>query len=383
MTRSRLALPLIALLAACGSTAETLPPAEPTDVDLSLTLVTHGLEFPWGMAFLPNGDLLVTEREGRLRIIRDGVLDPAPVAGIPGDILVLRQGGLMDVALHPDFETNRTVYLTYAQGTDDENATVVASGTLSEDGASLTGTEDIFTANVPGKRSGFHFGSRVAFMDDGSMLISLGDGGGFREESQNVENQFGTIVRMTDNGAPLEDNPFAAQDGADPYVYSYGNRNVQGMVFDAERGRIFAHEHGPMGGDELNLIEPGVNYGWPAITYGVNYDGSVISTETEAEGMAQPMVKWVPSIAPSGMALYSGEIYPGWNGDLLIGAMGGPDGQKLVRVDLDDAGDFVGVEDLLTDAGYGFRDVEVGPDGHIYVATTDLDGQIFRLTPAE
>ena len=384
MSRSLFALPLISILAACGSAADTPPPpAELTDADLTLTTIADGLENPWGMTFLPNGDLLVTEREGRLRLVRDGVLDEAPILGLPDDILVFRQGGLLDVELHPDFESNRLIYLTYAKGTEDENVTAVARGALKENGTELVDVEDIFTSNVPGKQNGFHFGSRLAWLEDGTLLVSLGDGGGFRHESQNTENQFGTIVRMTEDGGVPEGNPFSSGDGADPYIWTYGNRNVQGLVFDTDRGRVYAHEHGPQGGDELNVIEPGTNYGWPTITYGVNYDGSIISEETEAEGMAQPAVKWVPSIAPSGMIVYSGEAHPGWNGDLLIGAMGGPDGRKLVRVDLDEAGDVVGVEDLFTEEGISFRDVEVGPDGHVYLATVEPSSRILRIDIAE
>ena len=384
MSRSLFALPLISILAACGSAADTPPPpAELTDVDLTLTTIADGLGNPWGMAFLPNGDLLVSEREGRLRLVRDGVLDEAPISGLPEDILVFRQGGLLDIELHPDFETNRLVYLTYAKGTEDNNSTAVARGTLSVDGRALEGLEDIFASNVPGKQNGFHFGSRLAWLDDGTLLVSLGDGGGFRHESQNTENQFGTIVRMTEDGAVPDGNPFSGVDDADPYIWTYGNRNVQGLVFDATRGRVYAHEHGPQGGDELNVIEPGTNYGWPAITYGVNYDDSIISEETEAEGMAQPAVKWVPSIAPSGMVVYNGEAHPGWNGDLLLGAMGGPDGRKLVRVDLNDAGDVLGVENLFTDEGISFRDVEVGPDGHVYLATVEPSSRILRVDIAD
>lgn len=379
MIRTVLVSPIICLMTACGSAADTPQPADTVESELSLSLLADGLEFPWGMAFLPNGDLLVTEREGRLRLVRDGELMSAPVTGIPEDILVQGQGGLLDVELHPEFETNRLVYLTYSQGTFRENYTVVARARLNESGTALTDAEEIFQSHVPGKRRGRHYGARLAFLPDGTLLVSLGDGGGFRDESQNLENQFGTIVRITDSGGLPEGNPFAHLEDANPMIYTYGNRNVQGMVYDAERGRIYAHEHGPQGGDELNYIEAGTNYGWPVITYGINYDGTIITTETEAEGMAQPAVKWAPSIAPSGMALYRGDIYPGWDGDLFLGAMNGPDGRKLVRVDLDEAGDVTGVENLLADEGIPFRDVEVGPDGYIYLATAELDGRLFRL----
>ncbi|MEO0467535.1 MAG: PQQ-dependent sugar dehydrogenase [Pseudomonadota bacterium] len=383
MIRTLAALTLIGSLTACGSASSTPPPEQATQADLTLTEIADGLAFPWGIAVLPNGDMLVTERDGQMRIVRDGILDETPIEGLPDDMLILRQGGLLDVELHPDFVSNRLVYFTYAEGTEDENLTVVARGALKENGTALVDVEDIFKSNVPGKNRGFHFGSRLVWLDDGSLLVGLGDGGGFRHEAQNTENQFGTIVRMTEDGGVPAGNPFDGQEGADPYVYTYGNRNVQGMVYDVERDRIYAHEHGPKGGDELNVIEAGTNYGWPVITYGENYDGSVISDETEADGMAQPAVKWVPSIAPSGMVVYRGDVYPGWDGDLLIGAMNGPEGQKLVRVDLDEAGDVVGVEDLFDGEGIPFRDVEVGIDGHVYLATAELDGRLFRLDVAQ
>lgn len=368
------------LLAACAGEANEPPPAAAaSEIDLTLTPIAEGLEFPWGMAFLPDGDLLVTERDGRLRILRTGTLDPTPITGTPTDTYVDRQGGYLDVALHPGFAENRLIYLSYSRGTEEANTTAVVRGRLNEDATALEGLEDVFVADMPEKRGGLHFGSRLAFLNDGSLLITLGDGFRWMAESQSPANHFGTIVRVNDTGEPLPDNPFAGGEGGDAAVYSYGHRNVQGLAYDPARDIIYAHEHGPKGGDELNIIEAGTNYGWPEITYGVNYDGTIITTETEREGLAQPVVHWVPSIAPSGMVLYAGELYPGWQGDLFIGAMNGPDGQKLVRIDLDEAGAFVGVEDLLTEEGLAYRDVEQGPDGALYLATADLDGVIYRL----
>ncbi|MCI4643265.1 MAG: PQQ-dependent sugar dehydrogenase [Hyphomonadaceae bacterium] len=382
-----LALPAFTLITGCTGAADHPPasdtPITPTAFQPSLTLIADEVEFPWGMAALPGGDILLTEREGRLRVLRDGALLPEAVTGLPGDILIDRQGGLLDVELHPAFDDNRLVYLTYAKGTTDDNNTAVIRGRLSEDLAALENVEEIFASNVPGKQGGIHFGSRLAFMNDGSLIVTLGDGYRWMDEAQNTENHFGKILRMSETGEPLPDNPFFDQGGPARYVWSYGHRNVQGLAYDSARDILYAHEHGPKGGDELNIIEPGVNYGWPEITYGVNYDGTIISTETEAEGMAQPETWWVPSIAPSGMVLYTGETYPGWQGDLIIGAMQGPDGRKLVRIDLDENGQVLGREDLLKEMQEGFREVAVGADGSIYLGTIDIDGKIYRLDVGE
>ena len=382
-----LALPALMLAAACSSEADHTPAdtpnITPTQFTPTLSLVAENVEFPWGMAALPDGNMLVTEREGRLRILRDGILDGEPLTGLPEDILVERQGGLLDVELHPDFATNRLVYLTYAQGTVESNHTTVLRGRLNEAETGLEGVEEIFSSQVPEKEGGVHFGSRMAFMNDGSLIVTLGDGYRWMDKAQDLTSHFGKIIRISDTGEPMPDNPFFDQGGPARYIWSYGHRNVQGLTYDPERGILYAHEHGPKGGDELNIIEPGVNYGWPEITYGVNYDGSIITTETEAEGMAQPETYWVPSIAPSGMVLYTGEEYPGWQGDLLIGAMQGPDGRKLVRIDLDENGQVLGREDLLEDVQEGFREVAVGTDGTIYLGTIDIDGKIYRLDVGE
>ncbi len=386
MTRTAILAAGPALALALAACAEQAGPGATAGAgaatDWTLTEIASGLEFPWGMAFLPNGDLLVSEREGRLRIIRDGTLDPVAISGTPDDAFVERQGGYLDMALDPNFADNRLVYLSYSRGDADSNHTAVVRGRLSDDASALEAVEEIFASHVPAKRGGAHFGSRFGFLGDGTLLITLGDGFAWKDEAQSVDNHFGTIVRINRDGSLPADNPFADQAGPAAAVWTYGHRNVQGLVIDDTRGLIYAHEHGPKGGDELNLIEPGTNYGWPAITYGVNYDGSIITTETKKEGMAQPAVKWVPSIAPSGMTLYTGDAYPGWQGDLFIGAMNGPDGRKLVRIDLDEAGGVVGTEDLLKDRQLGFRDVETGPDGKLYLASMDIDGVVYRLDPA-
>lgn len=383
LTAPLFALPALALLSGCASEADTSPTAaEPTQMTLELTEIATELEFPWGMAALPGGDLLVTEREGRLRILRDDVLHGTPISGLPDDIYVDRQGGLFDVALHPDFAANRMVYISYAQGTSDSNQTTVIRGTLNDGATALEGVEEIFVAEMPEKQGGAHFGGRIGFDNTGALILTTGDGFRWMDETQDVDNHFGKVLRMTDTGEPLADNPFYDQGGPARYVVSYGHRNVQGMAYDESRDILYTHEHGPKGGDELNIIAPGTNYGWPVITYGVNYDGTIITDETEREGMAQPDMKWVPSIAPSDMVLYEGDAYPGWQGDLLIGAMQGPAGRKLVRVDLDENGQVVGREDLLTEAEEGYRTLEVGAGGKLYLGTIDVDGKIYRLDVA-
>ncbi|MEL6781913.1 MAG: PQQ-dependent sugar dehydrogenase [Pseudomonadota bacterium] len=378
--RLMITLAAAAGLAACAgdstdANADANGPTMALESGLSLDLVADGLEFPWGMAVLPTGDLLVTEREGRLRIVRDGVLDPEPIAGTP-EAYVDNQGGYLGLALDPEFATNRLVYMAYAAGDRDSNNTSVVRGRLSAGATALEDPEVIFESNVE-KSGGAHFGGRLHFMPDGALLVTLGDGFRWMDQAQTLDNHFGKIVRIMPDGSIPGDNPFFNEDNADPAVWTYGHRNVQGIAYDAASGTLYAHEHGPKGGDELNVIAPGNNYGWPEITYGVNYDGTVISNKTAMEGMEQPVVKWVPSIAPSGMTLYQGDMFPEWKGDLLVGAMNGPAGRKLVRIDLDDDAEPV---DLLTDAGQGWRDVIEAPDGSLYLATTDLEGAVYRLS---
>lgn len=346
----------------------------------TLTPVATGLSVPWDMVFLPNGDMLVTERSGSIRVVRDGQLQDAPVSGTP-DTLVDGQGGYFAMALDPDFASNRLLYLAFAKGTPEDNTTTVIKGTLSDDASSLSNVAEIFSGTT--RATTYHFGGRLAFLPDGTLIVTMGEGFRYMDEAQNPMNYHGTIARINSDGSIPEDNPFA--DGADgaPAVWSYGHRNVQGLVYDEGRDILWAHEHGPKGGDELNVIRPGNNYGWPKITYGVNYDGTILTDKTEAPGMEQPVVKWVPSIAPSGMALVNGDVWSDWSGDLIVGAMNGPKGQKLVHIDLDEAGNVLGTEDLLADLETPFRDVAFGPDGTLYVATANADGVIYAVTRTE
>ena len=341
--------------------------------DFRIVPVVGELDHPWGLAFLPNGDMLVTERSGQLRIVRDGVLDPKPIEGVP-DVYASGQGGLLDVALHPKFEDNRLVYLSYAGRGAGGAGTEVVRGKLA--GNRLVNVEVIF--RVSPKTSGSnHYGSRLLFAPDGTLFITTGDRYNYLDHAQDTGDHLGTIVRVRDDGSVPDDNPFVGRAGARPEIYSYGHRNVQGIALRPGDNVVWAHEHGPRGGDEVNILKPGANYGWPAITYGIDYSGAIISDKTEAPGMEQPVVYWDPSIAPSGMAFYDGDRFPKWRGDLFVGALAHT---HLRRLELDGIR-VVKQEVLLEKLGERIRDVRAGPDGLIYVLTDSSDGQILRLEP--
>lgn len=342
--------------------------------------VVDGLEHPWGMAWLPDGSALVTERPGRLRLIKDGKLQKRPVAGVP-EVLADGQGGLLDVALHPRFADNGLVYLTFAQGTRESNRTALARGRLVD--GRLEGTEVIF-ANADSKRGTQHFGSRLVWLRDGTLLMSIGDGGNppiafdgenIRDQAQNPGTHFGKVLRLTEDGRPAPGNPFAKRPGARPEIWTLGHRNIQGMTLDPASGRVWANEHGSQGGDELNLVEGGSNYGWPAVTYSIEYWGPRISDETSRPDVPEPKVVWTPSKAPSGLAFYTGDRYPDWRGDLFSGAL--KFGQ-VRRIDLDGAR-VVGEEKLTI--GARVRDVRQGPDGWLYVLTDEPNGRLLRIRP--
>jgi glucose/arabinose dehydrogenase len=349
------------------------------DTDLhrvSAELVTDGLEHPWAVAFLPDGGYLVTERPGRLRrISADGQLLAQPISGLPR-IGAVGQGGLLDVALHPDFTANRWVYLSYSEPGPDGVGTAVARGRLQD--MHLADTEVIFRMNTK-SNGGRHFGSRLVFDDRGHLFISLGDRGD-RPRAQYLDDHVGTLIRLNDDGSVPSDNPFLGIAGALPEIYSYGHRNIQGATRHPVSGRLWTHEHGPQGGDEINLPEPGINHGWPVITYGVNYGlGTSIGEGTAKAGMAQPIHYWTPSIAPSGMAFYNGERFPNWRGHLFVGSL---KFRQLVRLELD--GERVIAEERMLDSALGrIRDVRQGPDGLLYLLTDDDNGGLFRLVPAD
>jgi len=343
--------------------------------DFQVETVAEGLGNPWSLAFLPGGDMLVTERSGRLRVIRDGKLDPNPVGGVP-KVAARGQGGLLDVIVDPDFADNQWIYLSYSGADGGSAGTEVVRARF--DGENLSDVELLFRAE-PKTRGGRHFGSRLVIDRQGQLFISLGDRGSHMKEAQNTATHLGSVIRINRDGSVPADNPFAQTEGARPEIWSYGHRNVQGMALHPQTGVVWAQEHGPRGGDEVNILKAGANYGWPAITYGIDYSGAIISDKQAAPGMEQPIVYWVPSIAPSGMAFYQGDSFPEWRGDLFVGALAG---QHLRRLELD--GETVtGQEVLLADEGERIRDVRSGPDGNLYVLTDARNGRVLRLEPVQ
>ena len=339
-------------------------------------ILTRGLERPWSLAFLPDGRMLVTERAGRLRYVAaDGTLDPTPISGLPAAVTERRQGGLHDVVLHPDFSRNRLVYLAYAGRGAGGYGTELARGRL--DGHRLTGVQVLFRA-LPKSFGGRHFGGRVVFDGKGHVFLTLGDRGN-RPSAQDLGNHAGSVIRLTEEGGVPQDNPFRSVAGAMPEIYTVGNRNIQGAAINPWTGEFWTHEHGPQGGDEVNIIRAGVNYGWPVITYGRNYGiGTRIGEGTHKQGMAQPLYQWTPSIAPSGMAFYDGDKFPKWRGNLLVGALRF---RLLSRLELD--GERVVREERILERTIGrIRDVRVGPDGYVYLLSDETSGVIARLEPA-
>lgn len=349
--------------------------------DIESITVAENLEHPWGFTWLPEGSILITERSGRLRIVREGILDPTPIPGVP-EVFAQSQGGLLDIALHPDFAENRLVYFTYAQGTPSENRTRIARATF--DGSSLSNWQVIFEVSQT-KSRGQHFGSRLLWLPDGTLLASIGDGGNppvelegefIRQQAQNLGSHLGKIIRINDDGSIPSDNPFVNTAEAAPEVWSYGHRNIQGLAFDAIANGVWATEHGARGGDEVNWVEAGQNYGWPVATHSREYSGGLISPETSLPGMVDPKLIWTPSIAPSGLAVYSGTRFPQWQGNLFAGGLVS---QDVRRIELDESGKVLNEESIAI--GQRVRDVRESPDGILYVLTDESNGQLIRLEP--
>ncbi len=350
--------------------------------DYRVVAVADGFVVPWSIAFLPDGDMLVTERPGRLRIVRDGMLLPDPVPGIP-EVVARGQGGLLEVAAHPDFASNRLIYISYSKATGNSpgGTTAVIRGTFEND--RFTMTDEVFEAVSEGNG---HYGCRLVFDDDGYLYLSVGDrqvstrGDLAAHPAQDISNHHGVIVRLHDDGRVPDDNPFAGQEGARPEIWSYGHRNAQGLAIQPGTGAVWLTEHGPRGGDEVNVSTPGTNYGWPVIGYGVNYrSGTAIHDGTHMEGMEQPLHIWVPSIGVSGLAFYNGDQFPEWRGNLFAGGLAG---ERIDRLTIED-GEVVASETILRGMGR-VRDVREGPDGFIYVALESRgDGEtpIVRLEP--
>ncbi|MFG1221077.1 PQQ-dependent sugar dehydrogenase [Xanthobacter sp. DSM 14517] len=332
-----------------------------------------GLDTPWSIAFLPDGRLLVTERDGRLRPVDATGKVGAPISGVP-QVAARGQGGLLDVAVDPRFAQNRLIYLSYAEPRPEGAATAVARGKLSDDLTRLTDVDVIFRQQ-PAVSGGNHFGSRLVFAPDGMLFVTLGDRFNYMDKAQDLTTTLGKVVRILPDGAIPPDNPFVEKDGARAEVWSYGHRNVQAAVIEPGTGGLWTVEHGPRGGDEVNRPEAGKNYGWPVIGYGRHYSGAKIGVGTAKEGMEQPLFYWDPSIAPSGAAFYSGDALPGWRGQLFVGALAG---QALVMVKVRD-GAVIGEERLPM--GKRIRDVRMGPDGALWLVA-ESTGEILRVVPA-
>ena len=383
-TPARIFIALGLLLSVAAPVLGQAPVLRSANHDYRVVTVADGLINPWSIAFLPGGDILITERPGQLRLVRHGVLRMEPVEGVP-DVLVEGQGGLFDVVPHPDFESNRWLYLSYAKpiGDGTEATTAVARGRFEND--RLMDVEDIFVAQSRGRPG--HYGARIAFDADGYLFLTVGDrqmpstGDLEAHPAQDISNHHGTVNRLNDDGSAPADNPFVGQSGALPEIWSYGHRNPQGLAIHPETGDVWSIEHGPQGGDELNRILPGLNYGWPVIGYGVNYgSGLAIHEGTLRDGIEPPTNFWVPSIATSGLMIYTGDLFPAWKGNIFAGGLAG---QQVARLTMD--GPRVVREETLLQGLGRVRDIRQSPEGYIYVAIESRDGTptaVVRLEPA-
>jgi glucose/arabinose dehydrogenase len=382
-----MARPIVRLLAILGvvsglpwlATSQSEAPRSPTPASVAAPVRVHtvarGLEHPWGLAFLPDGRMLVTERPGRLRLVGPDGRVSEPLAGVP-PVVARGQGGLLDVALDPGFAETPLVYLSYAEPGDGDTAgTAVARGRL--DAGRLQDVRVIYQQQ-PKVAGGNHFGSRLVFARDGTLFVTQGDRFAYREKAQDLSVGLGKIVRILPDGGIPRDNPFVGRAGARPEIWSFGHRNVQAAALHPQTGQLWTVEHGARGGDELNHPEAGKNYGWPVITYGVDYSGAKIGEGTVKPGMEQPVYYWDPVIAPSGMEFYTGDAYPGWKGSVFVGSLRPG---LLVRLSLEN-GRVTREERYLGDLGARIRDVQQGPDGLLYLLTDARDGQLLRLEPS-
>jgi aldose sugar dehydrogenase len=355
---------------------QTRAPSRVANVAFDTRVVASGLENPWSIAFLPDGALLVTERPGRMRIVSaDGALSP-PLGGVPA-VDARGQGGLLDVTLDPSFAQSSLVYFSYSEPRDGGNGTAVARGRLVREGGARLADVQVIWRMTPTMNSTFHFGSRLVFTPDGFLFVTLGERGGGRSQARELGSAFGKIVRIRPDGTAPPDNPFAGQAGALPEIWSVGHRNVQAAALHPQTGALWVVDHGPRGGDEVNVVRPGKDYGWPLATYGLDYDGTPIGEGiTSAPGVEQPVYYWDPSIAPCGMAFYDANAFPAWRGSLFVGALAGT---HLVRLTIDGER-IIGEERLLVDEGR-IRDVRVGPAGTVFVSN-ESRGRILELVPS-
>jgi glucose/arabinose dehydrogenase len=355
----------------CATAAKEYPSHE-----ISVSTYAEGIEKPWGMTFLPDGRLLVTEKAGNFRLINTDGAVSAPLSGAM-KVNDTGQGGLLDVVLDPAFADNQMIYFSYAkvEGSD-QSRTAVGKAKLTDQG--LQGATEIWH-QAQACRAGYHYGSRLVFDRSGHLFVTLGDRNCGKDQVQDMTTHYGKVVRIDTDGNPAPGNPFVAEDGVIPDIWSVGHRNIQGAFLHPETGELWGNEHGPKGGDEINHIQAGKNYGWPVITYGINYNGTPITDKTEMPGLEQPIHYWDPSIATSGMLIYSGDAFPNWRGDIFTGAL------KLMhlnRIKLKDGTHVVSEERLLKDQKSRIRAIEQGPDGLIYVATDHPEGRILKISPA-
>lgn len=382
MRNLKTGLTLIFIVALTAGCLEPQPAPEITkrsSTEFTLVEIQSALEAPWSVAEIPgNAGYLVTEKGGKLWHVK-GVNRKTEIRGLPGDIYIAGQGGLLDVVLAPDFHETNELYISYSYGSPDANGTALIRARL--EGDTLKNPNVIFRASPP-KAAASHFGGKIVFLPDETLVLSLGDGFAYREDAQKADTHLGKLVRLTREGGVPQDNPFVgkSKDGLDfkPQIYSLGHRNVQGLAFDAPTNTLWEHEHGPRGGDELNRIEAGENYGWPLATTGLDYQGARISPYKTFKGMVDPVHDWVPSIAPSGLTIYRGDLFPEWEGDALIGGLASRD---LRRVDLEN-GKSIGEESLLSDLNGRLRDVRLAADGGVLVLIEDSEnGRLLKLLP--
>jgi glucose/arabinose dehydrogenase len=341
--------------------------------DYKTEVVAEGLNFPWSIAFLPDGDYLVAMRSGEVRRITQSGKVAEPLTGLP-ETYVESQGGYFDITLDPGFEQNQIVYLSFAFGSPKANGTRIVKGKLSQ--SAVEDVEVIFTVD-PLKDTPVHYGGKMLFLADGTLLMSTGDGFEYREAAQDKFSLLGKIIRINSDGTVPDNNPFADGKDANPKVWSYGHRNPQGLTLDNKTGTVYMHEHGPRGGDELNQVVPARNYGWPAVTKGINYSGAYVSPLKSANGIEEPLTYWVPSIAPSGLTLYDGSAFPEWQGDLFVGALVDREVRRLSM----ENGKVASEEPIFSEIGERIRDVRTGPDGYLYLLTDSADGKVIRVVP--
>jgi glucose/arabinose dehydrogenase len=374
--RNSLQTGLLGALLSFGALPALAETVETDKVKLSVETLATGLEYPWAVEVLPDGAMVLTERSGQLRVLRDSKLS-APVKGMP-KVHVRRQAGLLDVAVSPDFETDRTLFFTAAQRYGGGVGIVVFSGKLAEDESSISDVKTIFKVKNPGNSSN-NLGARIAFAPDKSMFVTIGDQFD-PERSQDFQDDHGAILHLNRDGSIPSDNPYADGKKALTEIWTKGHRNPQGIAFDAKDGALYTAEHGARGGDEVNHIEPGKNYGWPVISYGVNYDGSKIGTGTKAKGYEQPLHYWDPSIAPGAITVYRGKMFPEWNGDFLVTAL---KFQLISRLSRDGSGKVTSEEQFLQDRYGRLRDIKEAPDGSLLVTTDEENGALLRISRAK